>query len=182
MKTCPKTEAEENSGTGCPEAGGPLEAPSPGAAIDFDFCSRCPACFSGIAMEAGRSYRIEIVGEPDGWSDGDWSASTVDEALKGWHDVSDLPRKPMDWVWRWALGLGIDHEARTKRRVRDADWFRIFLAVRTDDGSESDPIALETSPQTFQALAAGELYLFVNDSPKRYGNNQGRMRLRLSPA
>ena len=183
LKTCPIDAKEEDAKlAACPEAGGDLVRVTVDEPQPFQFCSRCRRCWSGVLLEAGRTYQLETVGNPVRWRDGSWTAETVEQALRGWRDLSDFPNVP--WWERLVKGPAVWISAKTRRVVRDADWFQIFMVVR-EVGSKSErettPERLVAASQSFTPSLSGELYLFVNDDPSRYtSNNEGRMSLRIS--
>ena len=183
MNACPATPDEEKDGLACPTPGArSIEVLAEGAQA-FSFCSRCPACWTGLRLQASVAYRVEILGEPIGWRDKDWSAASVEEALAGWHDTADLLRqqdRSWDRFWTRAASPFIWLSARTFRRVTSADWFQIFMVVRDDQGGETEPERLAARSQDFTPTLSGELYLFVNDVSILYANNRGRMTLRIS--
>lgn len=177
MKPCPidKDAYDQN---GCPAASGDLAAVTAEAPQRFEFCSICPQCYTGIAVEAGQTYRLRIVGDPERWADGDWKPATAAEALEGWATLSDIPGTP--W-WKRAVFGPFIWMAKDSRPVPGADWFQVFFAIRDAGGSGSDPLRLKDVEQTFTAPRSGELYFFVNDHPDYYEkNNEGRMTLEIS--
>ena len=74
LNTCPrdKTENVPCSGPG-PES--ELVSVPDGEPVEFSFCSRCFNCWSGVRVEAGRTYLVEVV-DLEGWRDGSWRADT----------------------------------------------------------------------------------------------------------
>lgn len=182
-KSCPRDETEN---VPCPgrTPDEELLRVSEGEPVEFGFCSRCLDCWSGVRVEAGRRYAVEVVGL-EGWRDGSWRADTVEQALGGWRDLSDPGFPQMGFLERLAKGPAI-WLARRFRRMPKAEWFQVFIGVKptasTDavEGTETPPERLVESGQTFTPEVSGELYFFVNDLKSKYGNNQGRMRLRVS--
>lgn len=178
VKSCPLDKAAYDRAGGCPAAGGELVAVTGEVPQTFGFCSICVQCWTGIAVEAGKNYRLRIVGEPERWADGDWTAATAEEALEGWATLSDIPETP--W-WKHAVAGPFIWMAKGSRPQPEADWFQVFFAVRDAGGSGSDPVRLKEAEQTFTAPRDGELYFFVNDHPDYYvDNNTGRMTLEIS--
>ena len=106
----------------------------------FYFCSICPECATGIALEKGKRYTIRILADPESWSDGGWTAATVEEALEGWSSLSDIAGTK--W-WEHVLKSPFVWLAKGSRPVPDSDWFQIFFAVRDAAGQDGKPERLE---------------------------------------
>ena len=66
-KTCPHDEANAVPCAG-PGPESELVTVSAGEPVECSFCSRCFDCWSGVRVEDGRAYVIEVVGL-DGWRD-----------------------------------------------------------------------------------------------------------------
>ena len=178
MNECPLNKSEMEGGVQCPKLGEELRHVAVDAPQRFYLCSICHECWSGIVVEAGKDYRIQIIGEPQSWGDGAWKAATAEEALKGWSSLSDIP--DTKW-WQYPVVGPFVWWAKRSRRVPESDWFQIFFAVRDATGTDSEPIRLQTVEQVFSSPASGELYLFANDHPAYYEkNNTGRMLLEIS--
>lgn len=177
MKHCP-IDKDEAQSIKCPNPDGPLRSVQAGAPQRFAFCSLCRHSWSGIELEAGKTYRIQIIGDPERWRDGRIPLETRAKALNGFRK----PSEAMDLPW-WSAWFydGLLKLFEGSRPVPDANWFQPFGAVSGAGGAESPPQAL-TEAGEFEADRTGELFMFVNDHPKYYDNNSGRMILEISLA
>lgn len=125
-----------------------------GEAASFPVRSADPYNWSGIRLERGGEYRIEVLGNQR-WVDGDISCGP-----EGW--TSDqLP---------WYSEPLVRHLER-ERRHPDAHWFELIGALADDD---RDLIRIGAA-RTIVAPRDADLHAFANDLATKYGNNHGSL-------
>ena len=127
--------------------------------------SELPFNYTGIMMTEGESYQITAI-EGDIW----WDKSIKCDA-NGWN------RKQLRYGIKRAL---IASFAAQKRLPKDeqgnnVDWFVLCATI----GNEDSYAKAIGKAGTFEALKSGELTLFANDMPSKYGNNSGEIRVTI---
>lgn len=111
--------------------------------------------WSGVTLEQGGSYSCTAPAG-DTWRDGD-----IECGPGGWKS-EDLP-----WYKE-----GVVEFAERFRRDKRANWFALTGSI----GDEDDLlIQIGDSNKPFTAAKSGDLYLFANDMPTKYDNNQGSL-------
>jgi hypothetical protein len=110
--------------------------------------------WSGVRLQRGASYRVEVVGDQR-WIDGGVTADA-----EGW-DSSVLPFFKETIVKRF----------EDNRRVPTANWFALIAAVDDEDTA----LFKVGKRGEFTAPEDGDLYAFANDLKGKYGNNQGQI-------
>lgn len=121
---------------------------------------------TGVYLEAGKRYDIEVVGLPQQkWRDG--SVHPVDG--EGW-DRSDV-----------RLGLREVAIATMEpfRRVtgNGAKWFTLCGCIGDDD---KDAFVIGNELKNYEPKTSGELCAFANDLDGYYGNNSGYLKVKIS--
>jgi hypothetical protein len=102
---------------------------------------------TGFDVVAGQSYRYTAEGT---WTD--WFIKTDADGFEPW----------------------LMAPLRSRRRVKDAPWFRLIGAV------DRDAVVVLGKAGQFVAPASGRLYCYANDWLSKLGNNKGRVCLRVS--
>ncbi len=119
-------------------------------AANFEISKLCNP--TGIFLDKGARYNVEIGAPPDSWSDG--GVPVPVGGFSGNH--------PPVWYHRILLGLGVP-----LRRELTEDWFRIVLRYGRVGGEE---VFLDPDPEDSKIEANikptrdGELFIFVNDA------------------
>jgi T6SS, Phospholipase effector Tle1-like, catalytic domain len=116
--------------------------------------------YSGVELEKGAKYRIEVVPAGQHWLDG-----KIECGPEGW-ESERLP---------WAKEK-IVKAFEKKRRVRDANWFELIGAL--DD--EDDDLFRIGAGVDYTAPKDAILYLFANDLKTKYDNNEGALTVLVS--
>lgn len=125
-----------------------------GESATFPVRSADPYNWSGLGLERGATYRIEVVGDQR-WVDGDISCGP-----DGW--TSDqLP---------WYSEALVRH-LELERRHPAANWFELIGAFEDDD---RDLFRIGAAT-TVRAPRDTQLYAFANDLTNKYGNNHGSL-------
>lgn len=124
-------------------------------ARDFEVHTPCYWAETGVRVEKGRQYRVQIV---------DMStvqdASIVVKDLNGWPPCwQRVAFAPVFWLRRQAFD----------------PWFSLIATV-----DKKHPRRLQEGA-VYEAPATGQLVCFFNDAPWAYGNNQGCGKFRLVP-
>lgn len=122
---------------------------------------------TGIFLEAGKSYKIQVIGLPEQkWRDG--SIKSVDGL--GWN--------------RDDVSLGFFKEAGIAatepfRRVtgKGADWFTLCSCIVEND---EDAFVIGNKLSGFSPKKSGELCAFANDLNGYYGNNSGYLMIKVT--
>ena len=124
---------------------------APGESREFGVSAREVWNSSGIEMEEGASYRFDVIEYQD-WRD--WSIETDPDGYSRW------------WLWPFTW----------LRRLPDANWFQLVGAIgRSRAGTFKIGKGV-----TERACRSGPLYCFANDVRWMYGNNHGRLTLRVT--
>lgn len=111
--------------------------------------------WSGVSLEQGASY-ICSTAAGDTWRDGD-----IECGPEGWSSA-ELP-----WYKE-----GLVEFAERFRRDEKANWFALMGSL----GDEDDIlIPIGDGKEPFTAVRADDLYLFANDMPSKYDNNEGSL-------
>jgi hypothetical protein len=110
--------------------------------------------WSGVRLEGGASYRVEVPGDQR-WIDGG-----IDAGADGWATES----------LGWFKEAVVKHFEKD-RRLPTANWFALVASV---DDEERDLFHVGKGAE-FKAPRAGDLYAFANDLRSRYGNNRGQI-------
>lgn len=109
--------------------------------------------WSGITLKAGHKYSFSV---PAGAK---WKDASIDCGPMGW-ESEQLP-----WYKE-----GFVKAFEDKRRKPDANWFALIGAL----GDEDDELFLiGDCAMKYTASQEVDLYLFANDLPSKYGNNEG---------
>lgn len=115
--------------------------------------------WSGVRLEQGARYRIEVPGEQR-WSDGG-----IECGADGWTS-EQLP-----WVQE-----KIVNAFESRRRLPAANWFELVGAL----GDEDDTLFRIGRGTEYTAAASADLYLFANDLRSRYANNAGDLTVTIT--
>jgi hypothetical protein len=111
--------------------------------------------WSGVRLRQGASYSFSV---PAG---GTWDDANITCGPAGW-ESEQLP-----WYKE-----GLVRAFERFRRKHDANWFALIGAL----GDEDDALfVIGDCSQTYVAPREAELYLFANDMPSKYGNNEGSL-------
>ena len=125
-------------------------------AVQFKVATACYWAETGVCVEKGRRYRIEVV-----------DMSSVKDAII---PVNDLE----GWPWLWARVL-YSPLFWTRRRAFDP-WFALIATV-----DRRQPRRLRER-QVYDAPASGRLVCYFNDAPFAYCNDyHGVAKLRIVP-
>ena len=140
-----------------------------------------------IELAVGQSHQCEVLAKPKyNWTavrlvegasytfavaDGDtWADASINCGPKGW--VSD------DLPW---YKEGVVQVMERYRRLPDANWFALVGAWGDEDGKEGKNLFLiGDSKKAFIAKRDADLYLFANDMPSKYGNNDGSLMVTIT--
>ncbi|MCL4849077.1 MAG: DUF2235 domain-containing protein [Acidobacteria bacterium] len=142
-------EAANIAGRVCqPSADSQALARGRGRTIEFHPSHACAP--TGIAIEAGATYRVEIALPPCGA--GEWRDCTVPVVQPAGFATGAPEASGATWAFVAALPF---------RRVLGADWFAVMARVGREGLTDHELAAPQT---TFQASRSGELFLFVNDA------------------
>ncbi|MEM9807094.1 MAG: hypothetical protein AAF959_17650 [Cyanobacteria bacterium P01_D01_bin.56] len=107
-----------------------------------------------ILFERGKTYQIEIV-----------------DVIQ-WDDNGIREIDPIEGFDRWYLSL-----FRFVRRYRVAPLFMLIGAI----GKNSKHFfPISQSPLKYTATETGDFFCFANDAPFAYGNNKGRLTLKVT--
>jgi uncharacterized protein (DUF2235 family) len=135
-------------------------------AVTFDFATKEPCVDTGVDLQAGRSYRVEI--RASGWQDDGYPAD-----LDGITGV----RYRLDPVF--VIGI-------PARRKVTLPWFTLVAEIGRDSGHA---FAFNRKDFIFEATRGGRLYLYVNDAidavgedwQRYYRKNQGTAKINVTP-
>ena len=125
------------------------------SALDFEVHAPCYWAETGVQVEKGRRYRVQIV-----------DMSTVKDASI---EVKDLEGWPPGWQ-----RIVFSPVAWLRRRPLEP-WFSLIATV-----DRKQPRRLQEGA-IYEAPATGQLVCFFNDAFWAYGNNQGCGKFRLVP-
>ena len=155
--------------------------------VEFDVYAKQPWNWTGVWLEADRTYRFEARGQwldrnircgPDGARDGDFRPG----------EITHMAGRFMDWLERryrdWAGGRG-RADFLGSRRFEDAGWFTLVGAIA--DAGNPEPDGTHAPLTTFaigsrcelEPKRSGYLYCFANDAWGFYGNNRGFVTVKL---
>jgi len=119
---------------------------------------------TGILFEKGKSYKIEVIGE-DRWSD----AGIKELDGEGWNrDDQTLGFKEI------AIAIMEPFRRVTKK---GAQWFTLCGSIGDD---EKKAFVIGNSLEKYRAKSSGEFCAFANDLDGYYGNNSGKLKVRIS--
>ncbi|MEO5328553.1 MAG: DUF2235 domain-containing protein [Magnetococcus sp. THC-1_WYH] len=98
-----------------------------------------------------------------------------------WYD-SGIGCGPEGWNLK-NVHLGLIKEEiiasmKNTRRCLRANWFEVVAAVGLD-GQPQRIVPVDGTLRTLQPTTSGELFLFANDHPKKYGNNAGSIKVTI---
>lgn len=130
----------------------------------LEIMSRKKYNHTGIYFEKGKTYRIEVVGEGT-WSDASISNDDVRKGL-GW-DRESVKKGLKEFIFKFK---------EDNRRVPEAKWFELCGTIKEDD---SKAFRIGNS-QDYSSEYNGEFCAFANDLDKAYGNNTGRLKIKLT--
>lgn len=120
--------------------------------------------WTAVHMVKGANY-IFSVDEGDTWADADITCGS-----DGW-ESDDLP-----WYKE-----GVVQFMERYRRLADANWFALVGAWGDEDGKDGDNLFLiANNHQAVVARYDTDLYMFANDMPSKYGNNEGSLMVRIT--
>ena len=109
--------------------------------------------WSGVALRSGASYIFSVPKNTK------WKDASIECGSAGW-ESEELP-----WYKE-----GIVKAFEKRRRMKRANWFALVGAL----GDEDDELFLiGDSPEPYTAPKDTDLYLFANDMPSKYSNNDG---------
>ncbi len=117
---------------------------------------------SGIQLEGGRTYAFKVLGEDPKWRD-----ASIEADADGWTDQAEAT---IPWWMRDFFAL-----LEALRRAPDRDWFYLMGMV-AEVGEDIFPIGKEAS---WPVENTGEFCAFANDLPFMYGNNFGKITIRV---
>jgi hypothetical protein len=116
--------------------------------------------WSGVALQAGATYTFSV---PDGDT---WTDASIECGPAGWKS-KDLP-----WYKEHIIKA-----FEKRRRLKNANWFALVGAL----GDEDDKLFLiGDGKKPYTAPKGGDLYLFANDMPSKYGNNDGSLMVTIT--
>jgi len=110
---------------------------------------------SGVVLEEGRCYRIDVIAICEQWKDS-WVPATPGE---GWTGFA----RPFGPLFRW------------RARYPEADMFVLVGSAGRDPSRQF----VVGDGADYRATTTGELFLFANDWAGAYGNNRGRLRMEV---
>lgn len=116
--------------------------------------------WSGVRLEKGGQYRFSIK-ENDTWDD-----ASITCGPSGW-ETKDLP-----WYKEHVVKA-----FEKSRRLPDANWFALCGAL---DDEEDDLFLIGDGSQPYSATRDADLYMFANDVPTRYDNNEGSLKVTIT--
>lgn len=124
---------------------------------------------SGIRFEHGLTYSIEVLDKEALGKDQTWTDAGIETDAEGWtvQSLEDIGR-----LKRYFLTL-----VEPLRRAPEYDWFYLMGMV-AEVGEEIFPIG-KGAPHTVEKKS-GEFCAFANDLPFKYGNNSGKLKIRVS--
>jgi hypothetical protein len=111
--------------------------------------------WGGVRLVKGASYTFTVAAG-DTWRDGG-----MDCGPEGW-ESADLP-----WYKE-----GVVEFAERFRRLPDANWFSLIGALGDED---DDLFLIGDREEPYTAPRDADLYLFANDMPSKYDNNEGSL-------
>jgi len=119
---------------------------------------------TSIYFEKGKSYKIEVIGN-DRWHDGgikelDGEGWSRDDQTLGFKEIAIAMMEPF-------------------RRVTadGAKWFTLCGSIGDDD---SNAFVIGNKLENYTAQKSGEFCAFANDLDGYYGNNSGKLRIKVS--
>jgi hypothetical protein len=116
--------------------------------------------WSGVLLRAGANYSFSV---PQGDT---WDDASITCGPAGW-ESERLP-----W-YKEAFVKAFEK----RRRLKDANWFALTGAL----GDEDDELFLIGDKKTsYTAPHEADLYLFANDMPSRYDNNDGSLKVTIT--
>ena len=118
----------------------------------FDVFSRCLWNRSGIQLENGNAYKIEVTGNQ--W----W----VDFYIPTGADGYSFP---------------LLRSYESSRRVPNQNWFKL---IGTIGNNIQNPIIIGRKFEDYIRLETGELFCFANDMETMYWNNWGSLRITVT--
>ena len=115
--------------------------------------------WSGVRLIETASYTVTVE------QDDTWEDASIKCGPEGW-ETDDLP-----WYKEGLVKLMEQY-----RRLPDANWFALVGAWGDEDGEEGNNLFLiGDSKKAFIAKQDADLYLFANDMPSKYDNNEGSL-------
>lgn len=158
-----------------------------GLPATLDVFAQQPWNATGIWLEAGRTYRYEASGE--------WMDATVKSGPAGSHDghfqLAEIPQMAssafgqVEELFKKISG-NRSADFRFTKRHEDMPWFCLVGAVANgggvDDKQHLGPHETFRIGEgcTFTPQKPGYFYAYANDAWNCYGNNRGRVSLRIS--
>ncbi len=118
---------------------------------------------SGIRLAGGQTYAFKVLDKEQKWLDQDTEADA-----NGWTDQAEAE---LTWWMRDFFAL-----LEPLRRAPDSDWFYLMGMV-AEVGEDIFPIGMEAS---WPVENTGEFCAFANDLPFMYGNNSGKIKIRVT--
>ena len=116
--------------------------------------------WSGVTLRSGGKY-IFSVPEGDEWKD-----ASIGCGPDGW-ESEDLP-----WYKE-----GIVKAFEKRRRLKDANWFALVGALNDE---EDELFLIGDGNEPYTSPKDADLYLFANDMPSKYGNNDGSLMVTIT--
>jgi len=119
---------------------------------------------TGILFEKGKSYKIEVIGD-DRWSDAgikelDGEGWNRDDQTLGYKEIAIAIMEPF------------------RRVTKDnAQWFTLCGSITDDD---KKAFVIGNRLDKYKAKSSGEFCAFANDLDGYYGNNSGKLKIRVS--
>ena len=117
---------------------------------------------SRIYFNKDEKYKLEVVAV-EGWRDG--GIKNLDG--NGW-DRDDVQLGFKEWAIKWK---------ESSRRVPDADWFTLCGSIGDDDKTA---FKIGQGPMDYTAAHSGKFCAFANDLDGYYGNNSGKLKIKIT--
>ncbi len=116
--------------------------------------------WSGVRLRRGARYTFSVP------ADDTWEDAGITCGPAGWKS-EQLPWYKESFVKAF----------ESRRRLPDANWFALVGSL----GDENDELFLVGDrSDAYQAPEDADLYLFANDMPSKYGNNQGSLKVTIT--
>jgi hypothetical protein len=152
-------------------------ANAPAQPVVVSVCGATKATPTHVDVHHGERWTIEVIGSSPSCVGGTHSDSRLRECDRPdcamWADGKRIsPVTPRGWE-RWYV-----RPFAFLKRVRSAHWYELTGAV----GCPFQQTFAIGRRRTVTIASDGELFLFANDAPRRYGNNTGSLRVRIAPA
>lgn len=116
--------------------------------------------WSGVRLTAGATYAFSVPANAR-WKDGGMECGPA-----GWET------KALPWYKE-----GIVNMFESRRRLKDANWFALVGALADED---DELFLIGDCSKSYVATKDADLYMYANDMPSKYNNNDGQLQVTVT--